>query len=469
MNSATTQTRPAIRLSRATLACFGLIGASWFVFLLSGSLAAYWLCVGACVVPTALLGHRRHWAAALAPVAGAALLGTELRAELGTTVVAPFNGLRALDLVVLSAALGVASSSEVLRTVRTGAALRAVVWPWRWVALALAALAALWFAHGYPTDQLGRTDARLIFLAAGAFYTARGTVPGHERLFVMGLVGLGGLVALKAIALHVSDLWAIGTYDRAQATQLATEPKRTILVGGDTLMILVPAAAVALVENFRATWFNATLAAISALCGVAVLLSGTRSSLLVLCLLAVLAPVLCWERDRLPRGRQAVMILVTGLIIVVAATAVSGVASRFVTPESQSEGLGFREDEIRTFLRLPTQDLMIGQGLGGRFTSRDSTGAEVEAAWSHVLPVWVGLKLGLLGLALLTAVGAVAMWRTLRRSRVFGARVGALLFTGLLLMSLTIGRAALPEGVILVACCFILLGWGAPDDPPRTV
>ncbi len=78
-----------------------------------------------------------------------------------------------------------------------------------------------------------------------------------------------------------------------------------------------------------------------------------------------------------------------------------------------------------------------------------------------MLPVWLVLKVGLLGLvALLVALGlfvrmAAAAIRAQRRGP---AMIGAQLVGGLILMSLTVGRLAQPEGAMLVAIGVVLVG-----------
>lgn len=441
---------------------------AFLVFIGSGSVGAYWL--GALLFAGAAftLGRHRHWGAALLIVVAATLLGTELRAELGPAG-AFLGGVRALDLTVLSAGIGVLSAVLSLDDLRSPSRLLALVRPWWAVGLTFAIVVALWAVNGRVVDALLNTDARLVLLGAGTYVTARYTVPGHERAFVQALVALSVLLAIKAVALHLSDLWTVGVFDRSQATQVGSVPKRTILIGGDTLLILAPGAAIAVLDRARSNAFNAFFVLAAILCMGAVILSGTRSSLIVAVALVYIAPFLCWPPGQLPRSRKAIPVFLAASAVVfgmvAGATALSGVGERFVQAEASNQGLGFRRDEINSAKALPAQQLVIGQGLGGNFTTRNEFNTRAPTAWSHVLPIWIVLKVGLLGLAILSAIGLVAFYRTMSRRPAFGPRVATLLFGGLVVMSLTIGRLALPEGVVLTATFFVLFGWGVPREP----
>jgi hypothetical protein len=118
-------------------------------------------------------------------------------------------------------------------------------------------------------------------------------------------------------------------------------------------------------------------------------------------------------------------------------------------------GINFRIDETRSFFRLPHRDLLLGQGFGGRFEGKDVNGLPVVAGWSHTLPVWIGLKVGLVGLAAIMIAIILLLQRGFAAIRAKGVlhhsehALAAVLIVGLLLMSLTINRIALPEGAIL--------------------
>jgi hypothetical protein len=79
-----------------------------------------------------------------------------------------------------------------------------------------------------------------------------------------------------------------------------------------------------------------------------------------------------------------------------------------------------------------------------------------------MLPVWLLLKAGILGIAA-AGLGIVYILRRGLNSREGGllhpnAALGLVLFVGLILMSLTIDRVALPEGGVLLGLSIGLLG-----------
>ena len=203
------------------------------------------------------------------------------------------------------------------------------------------------------------------------------------------------------------------------------------------------------------------LCALAAACAVGgVFLSGTRTSLLivVVMVLAVFAIPLLQRHFRVT-PRAAIAVIVT-VVAFAAGTVASGLASRLTHSDAPHIGINARTDEIRWAGDLPTRDLVIGQGLAGSFTSKDVNGMSVTSGWSHVLPVWIVLKVGLLGLlALLVALGLLARraLELIRVQRYGPALIGAQLLAGLILMSMTIGRLAQPEGAMFVAVAAVLL------------
>jgi O-antigen ligase len=275
---------------------------------------------------------------------------------------------------------------------------------------------------------------------------------------------VGALAAVKAGTIYFTEFWAIGSFDRLQASLGGSADQlRVILVGGDTLLVIVPAlATLAALSRPRLApvWLALLIAAMAV---GAVLISGTRTSLPITLLIA--AGVAVVVRRRQGGVEVTPRLLVTALLCAVALAGGaigSGVADRFQTADAPHVGINFRLDELRSFYDLPTVDLLAGQGFGGRFPGKDVNGAPVTAGWAHAYPVWVQLKAGLVGL--IAALGLLVL--ALRRARIgwqSGGRaqteavVGATLLISVLAMSMTLGRAGLPEGVVLLALGAVMI------------
>lgn len=453
---------PPRQLAAATAA----LAVVWLAFVFTGSIAAYGLAVLGASALAAALGLRGHWLALYAILVVAALVGTEARGDLGTSTTA-FGGVRLLDYVILAAAGGALVHLHRTTLGVTPAAVRA--WLRRWlVPLALlAVLLVLWALNGGPLDEQTNTDVRLVLIAIGTTIVARVTLPGHERAFLVATAVLALPLLLKSVALHLSDLWTIGTSDRAQASQVAGPPaKRTILVGGDTVFILAPGIAAAYWRRLSWPSSDRLLAASAAAAVVGVLISGTRTSLIIVAATAV-AGVLVNIGGKIHRVPPKTLAIggLAALVLFIGAAAVSGIGERFVAGDNAHNGLNFRKDEIASIQRVNATDLVAGQGLGGRFRSRDSAGNDIDTPWSHVIAIWVVLKIGLVGLGLALIAAAFALVRTVRSNPPLDQRAALVVLISLILMSMLIGRAALPEGVIIAVACFVILGWGNPAPP----
>src|SRR5205085_5926783 len=112
-------------------------------------------------------------------------------------------------------------------------------------------------------------------------------------------------------------------------------------------------------------------------------------------------------------------------------------------------------------------ELILGQGFGGRFIAPGPFGSPVLTGWSHVFPLWIVLKVGIIGLGVLLAAGGVSAWRLIRQGRErrgHGVALGAVIVVGIMAMSLTLGRAALPDGAMLLGLAAALLT-GVQDAP----
>jgi hypothetical protein len=121
--------------------------------------------------------------------------------------------------------------------------------------------------------------------------------------------------------------------------------------------------------------------------------------------------------------------------------------------------VNFRLDEARALLDTSTAELVLGRGLGGRYVGKDVNGRRVVTGWTHTFPLWIVLKGGVIALTCCLMLCALLGRNVLARLAIDRAReravLGTLLVSGVLLMSLTLGRAALIEGAF-----FMLVGAG---------
>jgi O-antigen ligase len=329
---------------------------------------------------------------------------------------------------------------------------------------------ALWLANGHPLDGNTKADVRLIGLVLAGWLAMRDLSPTLRGVAIT-LAGVTLAAAAKAVALYIDGYWVIGTFDRMQAASVDSGGHlRIILVGGDSLMIVAPACLLACAGSVKSRRERALLLAAGLASMAGLLLSGTRTSVLVAGALAAL--VGAYQLVRLHgaklRGRTATA-LVALLLAVGVGAAATGTAQRFTTPDAPGVGLNFRKEEVKSFLRLPARDLIFGQGFGGSFLGKSSTGLAVQSGWSHAFPVWLVLKTGCAGLVGWLALLAFAARVTVRRLRTprDGADralvlCGAAAVLGTLIMSLTLGRAALPEGALS-----IVIGWALVASPGR--
>jgi hypothetical protein len=446
------------RLSRPTrptiwLILLGAVAVLWPLYVYDSSQAA-WLAATAllAVLSWDLAAVRSPLLAALL-LGVVAILGTEVNGDLAAGH-APLGTLRTLDIVVAAAL------APRLLDVRTAAKLR---WPSAPVLLILALLAyalVLWGLNGHPTDNLVRADVRLVGLAFATWLAVRQLGPWKIEWVARACAALVLLTAAKAVALYVNDYWTIGTYDRVQAATVQPdgETLRLILVGGDSLMIVAPAGLLALAFGVSRGSTRWLLGIAGGGAFVGLLMSGTRTSLLIaLLLLAGIAVFEVLRRNRRALSwRSIIGIVVAGSVLATSATAM-GITGRLLEKDAPGTGLDFRRQEIRSFLDLPLKDIVVGQGFGGRYVGRSVLGTPVEAGWSHAFPAFIVLKVGLIGLFATVVLLVAAARSTVRayvRDGAPGDRgltmCGAAAVIGVLAMSLTLGRVALPDGAMML-------------------
>jgi uncharacterized membrane protein YhaH (DUF805 family) len=443
---------------------------AWPLFVFTGSQALYLTSIAAACCTAAALATMRT-SLVVGYLAGLmALIGPEVSGQLGNGH-APLGSLRIFDAATAAAAVALL----VLAWRRSRPTILA---EWRHPG-ALAVLSALavgyaiirWAMEGHRVDSFLRTDVRLIVLAALFWFIASNCRRGGARTILWCFVGVGTLAAIKAAAIHYSGLFAIGAYDRLQATNYYTSGQtRTILVGGDTLLILVPAVIVLLATVEQRSSMRVALAAVGLLCLWALGLSATRTSVLVsLGLIFVTAAItVILARPHLSKRALAGGLILTAIVLGVAA--LGGATSRLTEAEPPHVGLNFRKDEINSFLNASATTKYLGQGLAGRFMGKNVNGKAVLTGWAHELPVWIALKTGIFGLICASLALAIMIRRALDALRRGGDRVqivaGAVIVLGLVVMSMTLDRLALPEGIFpLIVSVFLI---STAVRPPTT-
>lgn len=458
------------------------IAAAWPVYVFGDSQPAYVCAVAASMLLAVWLAVVRSQAIVIFLITEVALLGTEANGALarGTP---PLGTFRIIDITVLTALLALALTKIRLQRVRAGTAInlrqqsvsdgasRAFAGMLSLSGLLLVFCVVgwaliLWLLHGHPLDGITKTDFRVVGLGFAMWLIVRTCESGRLKDLPSAFASLAPATAAKAIAIFASGLWVVGTHDRLQASmsEVYGQQTRVILIGGDTILILVPAATVIALSYVSkpvsrfALWF-------CALAGfVGLLISGTRSGLLVAA--ATVGCALLLRQPKLRLRKTPLRAASTVVAIIVLATAglvVSGTGTRFAQRDAPHVGVNFRVDEVKSFLRLPASDLLLGQGFGGRFEGKDVNGLPVVAGWSHVLPVWICLKIGLGGLVVIIFLlirllrKGFAALRTEHNLPNSDHALALVLVVGLLLMSLMINRVALPEGAILFGVALGLL------------
>jgi hypothetical protein len=444
-------------------------GVSWLIYVFGDSQTAYLGAVVASVLLALRLGSVRSQMVLLLLVGEVALLGTEANGSLaaGHSLIGTF---RLIDLTVAAALVGLAISSLWMRDRFPSGAWprpRELLTPGAILAIvAISYMIALGVLHGPRADEITKTDLRVLGLAIGMWLLARSCAFGVLRDLPSAFVGLGPFLSAKALAIAVSGIWVVGTYDRLQAsTSSVSGQTRVILIGGDTVLILIPpvtAFALSYVKTRArrlALWF----------CGLASLvglvLSGTRTGIIVAGILVLGVVLVRFSASELIQRFSPAVASVVAIAVLLVGIGLfaTGTASRFATPDRPHVGLNFRVDEIHSFLRLPKRDILVGQGIGGRFLSKDTNGHPVVSGWAHVFPIWVMLKAGVAGLLIVAVAVALILrsgFRGLRRPYPTRgeAAFSLIIIGGLLLMSLTIDRIAIPEGAVLFGLAVGLLG-----------
>jgi hypothetical protein len=454
--------RLAVTTYRVQMLSLVALAGAWVLYVFDGSQAGYCVAIASACLIAGSLAWRRDPVVVVFIVGVLVLLGPEARGALAPGN-APLGDARIFDLCLAtgaSAALvswfrslgqfSVTTFSLLLRRCskalgHTSSILIAGVFV-GWVT-------AVWLVEGAPFHSDTRTDVRLILIGMITVALVAAVKPGEPRALAAGLSAVGLLAAAKAIAISASGIWVIGTNDRLQASLRSEADSGVILVGGDTLFVLVPALAVlALGRNpSHIRWLMCGVSVLGA--GSGLLISGTRTSYIVaLVLLALVIGWRLWDRRVPLKGAMIGCTLLAACLVIIGYT--GDVLDRLPTRDPPHVGVNFRVDEARTILALPTNDLLMGRGLGGRFEGKDVNGAPTLTGWSHTFPLWLLLKGGVVAAGCFALMGLMLIQTAVRRTRgdraIEAVILGMVLTLGILLLSITLGRAALPEGVVVL-------------------
>jgi hypothetical protein len=347
----------------------------------------------------------------------AALLGTGLTLSLGES---PVRLVDAATLIAVTGALVHHFASN-----QAGYRLGSTV--------SLLLIAGTLLAHGVATNPWPavRADLYVIsFLLMGWILAVEVSRFTNRRFLLTILLVLFALTALKAITIAVLRVPATGPESLSQAWSSETSSGvRTILVGGDTFLIIGPAFLAAGYGLRRRGWTLALM--VVSLCFVGILISQTRTSLAGAMLGFLAGHGIAWMHGRrtLRRSFPRWPILLAGLVLLIVLLLFLRIPG-----EVQSVGLP-RFDEARTgplgtvtaayafrareaesaMASLSGPSLVLGRGFGADFTFVEGAGG--STVWSHNVFIWVLLKAGVVGLAVLLLTGLALLTRTVSRLR----------------------------------------------------
>lgn len=429
---------------------------------LRGLPAGHWriaaLAAAAAAVAGVLLGRAEplyvaatlgSWTAArIKPVLGLALppvwvaaMGTELR-----PILLGLDGpqVRLLDFVFVGCVAAVVGRPRIRR-------------PHAVPALLLSAVAV---AAVQVTDASLSAALQLMHqLALGivAYAVTRFVLATRDLDVVLRVLAVAGLVAaVKALALWVSPFDVLGGPDSLLQAYSRLEPfaftRRTILIGGDLMVVLGVAAGAALfLDRERRMWLGVALPLLPLL---GVLASGTRANLLGAIAGGFTLMVVAGRRHLSPR--MAVNVMAAGVIALIVLTWQSAqdpwelIVGRAGSQESRAVSLGFRETEARAVLASLEGRALHGLGLGGTF-ELDAPGTDPDGNhYAHAWPLWVMLKGGVVALVLVTAAFAAMLGSFLRGPELLAARGMAAVLVAFLVASLAVNKLSLAEGQLVV-------------------
>jgi hypothetical protein len=408
--------------------------------------------LGACVVGAAMRP----------PVALAAILSTAAVVGTGESYRAVGVQVRLIDVVAAACLIGLLVRSSLTTYNRAG--MRGVAF----LGATIGALALYGGTNGW--DNI-RADVYLCLFAIPGwmFGTELGRSSRWDQSIRRVFLAVTAVTALKAFALATRHTALEGPGSSLQAWSFQTSSGwRTILVGGDTLLVVAPALLIAIFASEPRLWRRMSLL-VALMAFVAVLLSQTRTNIvcsLAGVLLAFLGTLAMATPSRRRQQRQMLALLPPAALVLVLGGLVPDLVettrqlslSRFDATQtgplnSVSASYEYRAEEAQAALATLTgRDTWIGRGAGSAYLSPDTGQATV---WSHNVGVWIVLKVGLLGLVALLGTG----WRALRSvfRRFKREELGAI-GTGLTMLilvivaiSIAVNRVASVEGTLLLS------------------
>jgi hypothetical protein len=383
----------------------------------------------------------------------AALIGTGLSFSLGESAV------RLIDAATVIAVTG--ALVHHLASDQAGYRLGSIV--------SLVLVTGSLLAYGVATNPWSavRADLYIVsFLIMGWILAVEVSRLRNRRFLPTILLVLFALTALKAITIAGLRVPATGPESLSQAwSSEGSSGVRTILVGGDTFLIIGPAFLAGAYGLRRRGWTLALM--VAGLCFVGILLSQTRTSLAGALLGFLAGHGIAWMRGRrlLQRSFPRWPISLAGLMVLVLLLLflrIPGEFQRVALPrfdEARTGPLGtvmaayaFREREADSALAsLSGPSLVLGRGLGADFAFAEGAGG--RTVWSHNVFIWVLLKTGVVGVAVLVLAGLVALISMVSRLRgglldESQAALAATLIT-LISVSVTTNKIVSVEGMLL--------------------
>jgi len=391
---------------------------------------------------------------------------------------------RLVDAVAILAVVGAASDLQAwegLRRPRVPQSLTVAL-------IGLGAMVAL--ARGTPFS-LSHTDLHDGLLSIAIYVTVVRALQrmGAEAVVTI-LLGAAVLASVKAITLEVlPGASALGATSVLQTNVIQTVfgTKRVVLIGGDTIIALAPALCIAarrLPALRSGLWIGAFV-----ITAVGIAVTVTRTNIIAAAATVLVAVALegldtrgTTEFRRLSAGCAVALLALVAVSFTGNGNGrdiIQGAAVQLTSPADIAYSLQYRSNEAARLTATLRGHELVGLGAGATYvttipaTAGGSTFTTYGASlWAHNGYLWILLKAGIVGLALLaTALIHVAL-QLLKSRRALLPRAGFVSIVGVLVLSYTTNRFDDPGGALLLALGFGALGvplseGGAPRAAPR--